>query len=152
MFEFSEGYKAKARERLAQIEESLTPQALAVARNLFKDFEQSAPERKPDMDDEPSSAWLIYLIGIWVLAGMARAQEHAQICAPAEVLLRQFSETHKERVIWQGVVPQETGRPIEIVLMQGEKNTWTMFTLTAGVACIVASGKDANPSLADKGI
>jgi hypothetical protein len=113
------------------------------------------------MDDEPSSAWLIYLIGIWVLAGvafivlgtgMARAQEHAQICAPAEVLLRQFSETHKERVIWQGVVPQETGRPIEIVLMQGEKNTWTMFTLTAGVACIVASGNDANPSLADKGI
>jgi hypothetical protein len=82
----------------------------------------------------------------------ARAQEHAQICAPAEVLLRQFSETHKKRVIWQGVVPQETGRPIEIVLMQGEKNTWTMFTLTAGVACIVASGKDANPSLADKGI
>lgn len=78
------------------------------------------------------------------------AQEQP-LCAPAEVLLRQFSEIHKERPIWEGVVPQETG-PIEIILLQGEKNTWTMFTIRGGIACIIASGQDANPSLADKGV
>lgn len=115
----------------------------------------------PDLPEkEPPVFWitvsifvaaLILAVIMLVYTGIrAEAQEQPR-CAPAEALLRQFSEIHKERVIWEGVVPQETG-PIEIVLMQSEKNTWTMFTLRGGIACIIASGKDANPSLADKGV
>jgi len=109
---------------------------------------------------EPKRFWIalgIFGIALIVATVMlvyttitADAQEQP-LCAPAEILLRQFSEIHKERPIWEGVVPQETG-PIEIILMQGEKNTWTMFTIRGGIACIIASGQDANPSLADKGV
>lgn len=116
------------------------------------------------MDDfpehEPPRFWIAFsmLVAAVVLAVLmlaylttrADAQEQP-LCAPAEVLLRQFSEIHKERPIWEGVVPQETG-PIEIILLQGEKNTWTMFTIRGGIACIIASGQDANPSLSDKGV
>jgi hypothetical protein len=99
-------------------------------------------------------AFAIAVVMSVVLTVKAHAQEKP-LCGPAEILLRQFSEIHKERVIWEGVVPQENGA-IELILMQGEKNTWTLFSLQGSVngliACIVASGRDANPSLADKGV
>lgn len=115
------------------------------------------------MDDFPQERprfWIAFSILCIALAAAfvmvvftsTRVEAREQpLCAPAEVLLRQFSEIHKERPIWEGVVPQETG-PIEIILMQSEKNTWTMFTIRGGIACIIASGQDANPSLADKGV
>jgi hypothetical protein len=110
------------------------------------------------MDDKPATAWLWYLIGIWALigvalimlgTGMARAQER-QLCGPAEILLRQFSEVHKERPVWEGTVHSETG-PVEVILLQGDKNTWTLFAIQGATACILASGKDATP-IADKGV
>lgn len=120
------------------------------------------------MNDLPEKdtprAWIaagIFLAAILLAAFMvvyttvtAKAQEQP-LCAPAEILLRQFSEIHKERVVWQGVIPRDTG-PIEVLLMQSDKNTWTLFSVESSVngavACIVASGRDANPSLADKGV
>jgi hypothetical protein len=110
------------------------------------------------MDDKPATAWLWYLIGIWALigvalimlgTGMARAQQQ-QLCGPAEILLRQFSEIHKERPVWEGTVHSETG-PVEVILLQGDKNTWTLFAIQGDTACILASGKDATP-IADKGV
>jgi hypothetical protein len=120
------------------------------------------------MDDlpraEPPRFWIAFSILCitfalcFVMLVFNSVQAHAQatpVCAPAEILLRQFSEIHKERVIWEGVVPQETG-PIELILMQGDKNTWTLFSIQGSVngpiACVVTSGRDANPSLADKGV
>jgi hypothetical protein len=77
------------------------------------------------------------------------AQER-QVCGPAEILLRQFSEIHKERPVWEGTVHSETG-PVEVILLQGDKNTWTLFAIQGVTACILASGKDATP-IADKGV
>lgn len=82
------------------------------------------------MDEKPAKAWVWYFIGMVVVIGVAlimlgTGTAHAQeqpICAPAEVMLRQFSEIHKERPIWEGVVPHDT------------------------------APRDANPSLADKGV
>jgi hypothetical protein len=79
----------------------------------------------------------------------AEAQER-QVCGPAEILLRQFSEIHKERPVWEGTVHSETG-PVEVILLQGDKNTWTLFAIQGATACILASGKDATP-IADKGV
>jgi hypothetical protein len=83
----------------------------------------------------------------------AEAQEQ-QHCGPAEILLRQFSEIHKERPVWEGTVHSETG-PVEVILLQGDKNTWTLFSIQGSiqgaVACVIATGKDATP-IADKGV
>lgn len=121
------------------------------------------------MDDDlppatPPRFWIAFSILCIALAAAfvmvvftstrVEAQEQPR-CGPAEVLLRQFAEIHKERVVWEGVVPRDNG-PIEVILMQSDKNTWTLFSVEGSVegpiACIVASGRDANPSLADKGV
>lgn len=111
------------------------------------------------MDEKPARAWLWYFLGMWALIGIAlimlgTGTAHTQerpLCAPAEIMLRQFSEIHQERPIWEGVVPKDTG-PVEIILMQGDKNTWSLFTIQGGIACLIAAGTDANPSLSDKGV
>jgi hypothetical protein len=115
------------------------------------------------MDDLPEKdtprAWIaagIFLAAILLAATMlvyntvrAEAQQQ-QFCGPAEILLRQFSEIHKERPVWEGTVHSETG-PVEVILLQGDKNTWTLFAIQGDTACILASGKDATP-IADKGV
>lgn len=47
MVEYSLGYKEKAEERLRQLEDSLTPQARVVARELSADFEKSSTKQVP---------------------------------------------------------------------------------------------------------
>lgn len=111
------------------------------------------------MDEKPARAWLWYFIGMWALiasalimlgTGTAHTQERT-LCAPAEIMLRQFSEIHKERPVWGGIIPLETG-PVEAILLQSEKNTWTFLTIQDGRACVLTFGQDANPSLAGKGV
>lgn len=113
-----------------------------------------------DFPKEPPRFWIAVSIFVATLALIVfmlvytTVRAHAQeqpLCAPAEILLRQFSEIHKEQPVWEGVVPQETG-PIEVILLQGAKNTWTLFTVRGGIACIIASGRDATPVLTDKGV
>jgi hypothetical protein len=115
------------------------------------------------MDDfpprEPPRFWIalgifasliaVALVMLTVMTIRVEAQEQ-QFCGPAEILLRQFSEIHKERPVWEGTVPSETG-PVEVILLQGDKNTWTLFAIQGATACILASGKDATP-IADKGV
>jgi hypothetical protein len=106
------------------------------------------------MDDEPSSAWLIYLIGIWVLAGvafivlgtgMARAQE--LLCVPGDALIRQTMEVKKEHPVWDGTIPVEGQPPAEAVLTQSEKGGWSFFLIQNGNACLLFAGTDANPPI-----
>ncbi|MDX8541542.1 hypothetical protein RFM23_28355 [Mesorhizobium abyssinicae] len=52
MVEYSSGYKAKAAERLEQIEKTLTVQARAVARELSTDFAKSSTKQEPDVPDQ----------------------------------------------------------------------------------------------------
>jgi hypothetical protein len=46
--EFSKGYKEQARKRLEELERSMTPQALAVARLLEYDFRNSYTKFEPE--------------------------------------------------------------------------------------------------------
>lgn len=80
----------------------------------------------------------------------AEAQQ-APLCAPASALLSQFAEIHKEQPVWEGTVPHESG-PVEIILMQSAKNTWTLISVRGGIACILAAGSDATPIQTGKGV
>ena len=114
------------------------------------------------MDDLPPAVtprfWIAFsilciafaLCVVMATCTQARAQQRP-LCAPAEILLRQFSEMHKERPIWEGDMPK-AGGPVEFLLLQGAKNTWSLFTIEGGIACLVAAGQDAAPSLDDRGV
>src|SRR5688500_5923953 len=101
-------------------------------------------------DKEPPRFWVAFgilcitfalsvVMSVYLIV-RAEAQEQP-LCGPAEILLRQFSEIHKEKPVWEGVVPQDTG-PVEVLLLQSAKSTWTLFTIRGGIACIIASGRD----------
>src|SRR5688572_18956190 len=118
------------------------------------------------MDDEPSSAWLIYLIGIWLLAGvalivvgtgMARAQQRPLQCVRMEQLMRGMTEVLHERKIWQGIKATATG-PIETFLFQSEDGkTWTQVDVVGKdengkpIGCFVGVGTNGTPNDMGKG-
>lgn len=111
------------------------------------------------MDDKPATAWLWYLIGIWALigvalimlgTGMARAQEQP-LCAPADILFKQFSEVVKEKIVWEGTMKLEQG-VLEFVLFQNEKGNWTLFVVQDGIACLRAKGEAGTPNELGKGV
>lgn len=79
----------------------------------------------------------------------AHAQDRA-ICAPADVLFRQFAEVVKEKIIWEGTMPVEQG-VLQFVLFQSEKGTWTLFVVQNGVACMRARGEAGTPNELGKG-
>jgi hypothetical protein len=78
------------------------------------------------------------------------AQEQA-ICAPADVLFKQFGEVVKEKIIWQGAMNLEQG-VLEFVLFQGEKGNWTLFVVQDGIACLRAKGEAGTPNELGKGV
>lgn len=80
----------------------------------------------------------------------AEAQQ-APLCVPASVLLPQWAEIHKERPVWGGVVPSDAG-PIEMILLQSDKENWTLITIRGGIACVIAAGSDATPIETGKGV
>ena len=58
-------------------------------------------------------------------------------CMPLDVVTAVFQERFSEQVVWVGVDQQ--GRQI-VVLGQPDGGTFTIFLVTNGVACGVASG------------
>lgn len=109
------------------------------------------------MDDKPATAWLWYLIGIWALigvalimlgTGMARAQEQ---CPPLEAMIEELGQKYQERIVWQGVAPSPRG-PVEIMLFQSPKGTWSILQVVGITACPIAGGTDATPIETGKGV
>jgi hypothetical protein len=99
------------------------------------------------MDKEPPRFWIAFGILCitfalcFVMLVYNSVQAHAQeqpLCAPAEILLRQFAEIHQEKPIWEGVVPRD-GKPIE-------------GSVSGPIACIVASGRDGASIETGKGV
>jgi len=79
-----------------------------------------------------------------------KAQDRA-ICAPADILFKQFSEVVKEKIIWEGQMALEQG-VLEFVLFQGEKGNWTLFVVQDGIACLRAKGEAGTPNDLGKGV
>jgi hypothetical protein len=118
------------------------------------------------MDDEPSSAWLWYLIGIWLLAGvafivlgtgMARAQQ-APPCARMETIVKGMLEQFHESLIWMGIKTTATG-PTETFLFQSQDGkTWTQVDVVGKdengkpIGCFVGVGTNGTPNDMGKGI
>jgi hypothetical protein len=112
------------------------------------------------MDKEPPRFWIAFGILCITFAlcfvmlvfnsVQARAQD-GQICAPADVLFKQFSEVVKEKIIWEGEMKLEQG-VLEFVLFQGEGGNWTLFTVQEGVACLRARGEAGTPNDLGKGV
>jgi hypothetical protein len=112
--------------------------------------------------EKPGIAWTVYLVAIAGLLAIclmallhltpkAHAQD-GQICAPAEVLFRQYESVVKEHVIWEGTMPIEGQPPIQFVLFQNEKGNWTLFVVNAqGIACLSARGDAGTPNEMGKG-
>lgn len=108
------------------------------------------------MDEKPAKAWVWYFIGMWVLisvalimlgTGTARAQ---QPCPPLEAMIEELGQKYQERIVWQGVAPSPRG-PVEVMLFQSPKGTWTILQVVGITACPIAGGTDATP-LNDRGV
>jgi hypothetical protein len=56
MVEYSIGYQTRAKERLEQLEKTLTPQARAVARDLSQDFEKSSTKQDVNIPNRDQAA------------------------------------------------------------------------------------------------
>lgn len=80
----------------------------------------------------------------------AEAQDKA-ICAPAEVILRQYSEVMKEKIVWEGTMPTEQG-PLEFIILQSEGGKWSLFVSQQGVACLRAKGDGGTPNDLGRGV
>lgn len=72
--------------------------------------------------------------------------EAQTLCAPAKALIEQFAKSHGETPVWGGVVPSDKG-PVEVIILQSEKSTWTLISIRQGIACILTGGTDANPPI-----
>lgn len=113
------------------------------------------------MDDkEPSRVWIVFGILLaaitltFVMLVFTSVKAHAQEipCAPAEAFLRQTIEFQKQRPVWEGTAPLPDMPPGEVVILQSEKGTWSLFLINQGRACLLAVGIDANPPITfDKG-
>jgi hypothetical protein len=111
-------------------------------------------------EKESPRVWIaaaFFLVAILLAATMllytstrVEAQDQA-ICAPADVLFKQFGEVVKEKIIWEGEMKLEQG-VLEFVLFQGEKGNWTLFVVQDGIACLRARGGAGTPNELGKGV
>jgi hypothetical protein len=117
------------------------------------------------MDDlpraEPPRFWIAFsilcitfaLAFVMLVFNSVRADaQDGSICAPADVLFRQFSEVVKEKIIWEGTMKLEQG-VLQFVLFQSESGgNWTLFTVQEGIACLRAKGEAGTPNELGKGV
>ena len=115
-------------------------------------------ERLPD--EKPARAWLWYFIAMVALIGVAlvmlgtgtaKAQAPQNLCAPLSQIVPAWRDTHKEQIVWEGVSPTPNG-PVELILFQSEKGTWTLFIVQGGLACMRAAGNAGSPIQTGKGV
>jgi hypothetical protein len=102
------------------------------------------------MDAKALLTWAIVYAVAFAIAVAAcfylvpRAYAQQQNCVPLETLVTDLGEKFKERIAWQGVVNSPQG-PIETMLFQSKKGTWTFVTVRGVTACILAAGESGTP-------
>ncbi len=90
-------------------------------------------------------AFFAALIGAFVAATPALAQQQAAPCVKRTDFLKHLSTNYDEAPIAMGVTA--SGRVLEVVV--SEKGTWTIIvTMPNGVACGIASGDNWETMLA----
>lgn len=80
---------------------------------------------------------------LWVVVAATKAAyaQDKPLCAPLSQIIPAWRERFQEHVIWEGVVPAEQGA-VEFVLTQSDKQTWSLFVVQNGIACLRAAGQD----------
>lgn len=83
------------------------------------------------------TAFFATLIGAFVVAAPALAQQQAAPCVKRSAFLKHLSANYAEAPIAMGVTA--SGRVLEVVV--SEEGTWTIIiTMPNGLACGIASG------------
>ena len=109
------------------------------------------------MDENPPKAWLWYFVGLGFLIGVALVMlgtgtaKAQQQCPPLESMIEELGNKYQEQIVWQGVTPTQRG-PIEVMLFQSPKGTWTILQVVGITACILRAGVDATPIQTGKGV
>jgi hypothetical protein len=116
---------------------------------MMEDFPEAEPKRFWIALGIFGLALIVATVMLVYTTITAEAQDQA-ICAPADILFKQFEAVVKEKIIWEGTMPVEQG-VLQFVLFQNEKGNWTLFVVQEGIACLRARGEAGTPNDLGKG-
>ena len=108
------------------------------------------------MDDK--RAWFAYfaamagliaitLLALFILTPKAQAQPR---CGPFESVIDGLAVA-QEVIVWEGTMPTAQG-PVEVVMFQSAKGTWTLVAKSGTTACLMAMGKDGTEIETGRGV
>lgn len=111
------------------------------------------------MDEKPAKAWVWYIVGLVALFGAAlimlgTGTAHSQpACEPLAKVIDDLGSKFQEQIVWEGIaVSPRGGPPVQALLFQSPKGTWTMIAVQGITACLMAAGTDATPLENGKGV
>jgi hypothetical protein len=113
------------------------------------------------MDDFPQKEtprfWVaLCIFGVAIILAVVMSvfltvKAHAQQqCPPLESMIDELGKKYQEQIVWQGVAPTPRG-PVEVMLFQSPKGTWTIIQVVGITACPLGAGTDATPIETGKG-
>lgn len=115
------------------------------------------------MDDfpekEPPRFWIAFTILCTALAlcfGMlvyTSTEVHAQnvLCEPMPQMVNRLGVA-KELVVWGGVAQGPEGTPIEIILFQSNRGSWSLIRVASNIGCLIGQGNSGTPIETGKGV
>jgi hypothetical protein len=105
---------------------------------------------------------------VWVAAGIFLAaitlaffmlvytsiQAHAQQqkCAALSATIEDLGSKLGQRIVWEGTIPTPSGVPVEAMLFQSPKGSWTMMAVQGVAACFMAAGENGTPIETGRGV
>jgi len=116
------------------------------------------------MDDlpekEPPRVWIaagIFLAALtlaFVMLVYTSINAHAQQqrCTSLSTLIEDLGTKLQQRIVWEGTIPTPSGTPVEAMLFQSPKGTWTLIAVQGVTACLMAAGANATPIETGKGV
>ena len=89
--------------------------------------------------------WLLALMAILVIIALLPAPAHAQlVCAKARDMAAGLLAKYHEEIVFTGTMYQNTG---QLIVMAGPSGSFSIMIVRGdGVACLMATGEDAESS------
>jgi hypothetical protein len=76
--------------------------------------------------------------------------EAQQQCGPFESVIEGLAVAH-EVIVWEGTMPTAQG-PVEVVMFQSAKGSWTLVAKSGTTACLMAMGNAGTPLETGRGV
>jgi hypothetical protein len=114
------------------------------------------------MDDFPRESprfWValcifgVALILAVVMSVILTVKAHAQeiLCEPMPTMVKRLGVA-KELIAWSGVTVAPDGSPIELLIFQSSRGTWSLVRIIGPTGCIIGKGNAGTPIENGKGI